>query len=325
MARKLSYAKAINEALHQEMEHDPSVFILGEDVARMGGDFGITQGIWHKWPDRAKDTALSESAIIGLSVGSAVCGLRPVAELMFADFVTVCYDQLVNNAAKIHFMYGGEASCPIVVRAVTGSGIRCAYHHSQSIEPWLMNIPGLIIVAPATPYEAKGMLISAIRNNDPVVFLEHKLLYNRKGEVPAEPYEIELFKAEIERKGDDITIVATMRMLDLAHAAAKKLENEGVGVEIIDPRTLFPLDKRTIIESVAKTGRLVVVQEGPKVMGFGAEIGAMVSEDIFEYLRAPVKRVTSLDVPIAFSPGLEDYVNPTVDQVLAACRAVMSF
>jgi acetoin:2,6-dichlorophenolindophenol oxidoreductase subunit beta len=325
MARKLSYAKAINEALHQEMEHDPSVFILGEDVARMGGDFGITQGIWHKWPDRAKDTALSESAIIGLSVGSAVCGLRPVAELMFADFVTVCYDQLVNNAAKIHFMYGGEASCPIVVRAVTGSGIRCAYHHSQSIEPWLMNIPGLIIVAPATPYEAKGMLISAIRNNDPVVFLEHKLLYNRKGEVPAEPYEIELFKAEIERKGDDITIVATMRMLDLAHAAAKELENEGVGVEIIDPRTLFPLDKQTIIESVAKTGRLVVVQEGPKVMGFGAEIGAMVSEDIFEYLRAPVKRVTSLDVPIAFSPGLEDYVNPTVDQVLAACRAVMSF
>ncbi len=325
MARKLSYAKAINEALHQEMEHDPSVFILGEDVAKMGGDFGITQGIWHKWPDRAKDTALSESAIIGLSVGSAVCGLRPVAELMFADFVTVCYDQLVNNAAKIHFMYGGEASCPIVVRAVTGSGIRCAYHHSQSIEPWLMNIPGLIIVAPATPYEAKGMLISAIRNNDPVVFLEHKLLYNRKGEVPAEPYEIELFKAEIERKGDDITIVATMRMLDLAHAAAKELENEGVGVEIIDPRTLFPLDKQTIIESVAKTGRLVVVQEGPKVMGFGAEIGAMVSEDIFEYLRAPVKRVTSLDVPIAFSPGLEDYVNPTVDQVLAACRAVMSF
>lgn len=325
MARKLSYAKAINEALHQEMEHDPSVFILGEDVARMGGDFGITQGIWHKWPDRARDTALSESAIIGLSVGSAVCGLRPVAELMFADFVTVCYDQLVNNAAKIHFMYGGEASCPIVVRAVTGSGIRCAYHHSQSIEPWLMNIPGLIIVAPATPYEAKGMLISAIRNNDPVVFLEHKLLYNRKGEVPAEPYEIELFKAEIERKGDDITIVATMRMLDLAHAAARELENEGVEVEIIDPRTLFPLDKRTIIESVAKTGRLVVVQEGPKVMGFGAEIGAMVSEDIFEYLRAPIKRVTSLDVPIAFSPGLEDYVNPTVDQVLAACRSVMSF
>ncbi len=325
MARKLSYAKAINEALHQEMERDPSVFVLGEDVAKMGGDFGITQGIWHKWPERAKDTALSESAIIGLSVGSAVCGLRPVAELMFADFVTVCYDQLVNNAAKINFMYGGKASCPIVVRAVTGSGIRCAYHHSQSIEPWLMNIPGLVIVAPATPYEAKGMLISAIRNNDPVVFLEHKLLYNRKGEVPAEPYAIELFKAEVEREGSDVTIVATMRMLELAHKAAKELENEGISVEIIDPRTLFPLDRQTIIESVAKTGRLVVAQEGPKVMGFGAEIGAMVSEDIFEYMKAPIKRVTSLDVPVAFSPGLEDYVTPTEEHVIRACREAMSF
>jgi acetoin:2,6-dichlorophenolindophenol oxidoreductase subunit beta len=325
MARKLSFAKAINEAIHLEMEKDPSVFILGEDVAKMGGDFGITQGIWNKWPERAKDTALSESAIVGLSVGAAITGLRPVAELMFADFVTVCYDQLVNNAAKVSFMYSGEASCPIVVRAVTGSGIRCAYHHSQCIEPWLMNIPGLIIAAPATPYEAKGMLISAIRNNDPVIFLEHKQLYNKKGEVPAESYEIELFKAEIEREGDDITIVAAMSMLDLAHKAAKVLEKDGISVEIIDPRTIFPLDKQTIIESVAKTGRLVVVQEGPKVMGFGAEIGAMISEDIFEYLKAPVKRVTSLDVPVAFSPVLEDYINPTVDHVLSACREAMDF
>ncbi|MBI9104197.1 MAG: alpha-ketoacid dehydrogenase subunit beta [Spirochaetales bacterium] len=325
MARKLSFSKAINEALHQEMERDPSVFILGEDVAKMGGDFGITQGIWHKWPERAKDTALSESAIIGLSVGAAICGLRPVAELMFADFVTVCYDQLVNNAAKVHFMYGGKANCPMVVRAVTGSGIRCAYHHSQCIEPWLMNIPGLVIAAPATPYEAKGMLISSIRNNDPVVFLEHKLLYNSKGDVPEEPYEVELFKAEIEQQGNDITIVATMKMLELAHKAARVLEKEGVSVEIIDPRTIFPLDKKTIIESVAKTGRLVVVQEGPKVMGFGAEIGAMIAEDIFEYLKAPVKRVTSLDVPVSFSPGLEDYINPTVDHVTAACRDAMNF
>ncbi len=325
MARKLSFAKAINEALHQEMERDPSVFVIGEDVAKMGGDFGITQGIWHKWPDRARDTALSESAIIGLSVGSAICGLRPVAELMFADFVTVCYDQLVNNAAKVHFMYGGKASCPIVVRAVTGSGIRCAYHHSQCIEPWLMNIPGLIIVAPATPYEAKGMLISAIRNNDPVVFLEHKLLYNKKGEVPAEPYEVELFKAEIERQGNDITIVATLHMLELAHKAAAQMEKEGISVEIVDPRTICPLDKQTIIESVAKTGRLVIVQEGPKVMGFGAEVGAMISEDLFEYLKSPVKRVTSLDVPVSFSPVLEDYINPTVEHVTTACREVMDF
>ncbi len=325
MARTLSFSKAINEALHQEMERDESVFILGEDVAKMGGDFGITQGIWLKWPERAKDTALSEAAIIGLSVGSAVSGLRPVAELMFADFVTVCYDQLVNNAAKVNFMYEGKASCPIVVRAVTGSGIRCAYHHSQCIEPWLMNVPGLIIVAPASPYEAKGLLASAIRNNDPIVFLEHKLLYNQKGEVPEEPYEIPLFTAEVELEGDDITIVATMRMLDLAHKAAVVLEKDGVGAEIIDPRTLFPMDKKTIVESVAKTGRLVIVQEGPRVMGFAAEVSAMVGEDVFEYLRSPIKRVTSLDVPVAFSPGLEDYINPTVDHVVSACRDVMAF
>ncbi len=325
MGRKLSFAKAVNEALHQEMERDSSVFVIGEDVAKMGGDFGITQGIWQKWPQRAKDSPLSEAAVIGLSVGAAVCGLRPVAELMFADFVTVCYDQLVNNAAKIHFMYNGKASCPMVVRAVTGSGIRCAYHHSQSIEPWLMNVPGLIIAAPATPYEAKGMLISAIRNNDPVVFLEHKLLYNRKGEVPEEPYALDLFKAEVEREGEDLTIVATMRMLDLAHSAAEELEKEGVSTEIIDPRTLFPLDKRTIIESTAKTGRLVVIQEGPKVMGFGAEIGAMVAEEVFEYLKAPIQRVTSLDVPVAFSPGLEDYITPTAERVTAACRAALNF
>jgi pyruvate dehydrogenase E1 component beta subunit len=325
MGRNISFSKAINEALHQEMERDENIFIIGEDVAKMGGDFGLTQGIWAKWPKRAKDTALSESAIIGLSVGAAVCGLRPVAELMFADFVGVCYDQLVNNAAKIRFMYGGKAGCPIVVRAVTGGGIRCAYHHSQCIEPWLMNIPGLVIVAPATPYEAKGLLISSIRNNDPVIFLEHKLLYNNKGEVPEEPYAIDLYKAKVEREGGDVTIVATMRMVGLAEEAARTLEKEGVKVEIINPRTLFPFDKQTIIDSVAKTGRLVVAQEGPKVMGFGAEIGAMVAEDVFEYLKAPIKRVTSLDVPIAFSPAMEDYVMPTAGHIVTACREAVEF
>jgi pyruvate dehydrogenase E1 component beta subunit len=244
---------------------------------------------------------------------------------MFADFVGVCYDQIVNNAAKIHFMYNGQASCPMVVRAVTGGGIRCAYHHSQCIEPWLGNVPGLVIVAPATPYEAKGMLISSIKNNDPVIFLEHKLLYNNKGEVPEEPYEVELFKAEIEREGNDITIVATMRMLDFAHKAAAELDKGGVSVEIIDPRTLYPIDKKTIIESVAKTGRLVIVQEGPKVQGYGAEIGAMVSEELFEYLKSPIKRVTNLNVPIAFSPGLEDYVMVKPEHVVTACREVMEF
>jgi len=323
--RKISFGKAINEALHQEMERDDSVFIIGEDVAKMGGDFGVTRGIWQKWPDRAKDTALSESAIIGLASGAAVCGLRPVAELMFADFIGVAFDQLVNNAAKLRYMFNGKVSCPMVVRAPTGSGIRTAYHHSQSIEPWFMNVPGLVIVAPSTPYEAKGLLIASIRNEDPIIFLEHKSFYSTKGEVPEESYEVELFKAKVKREGRDVTVVATMSMVALAEKAADKLAEEGISVEIVDPRTLFPLDKDTINRSVAKTGRLVVAQEGPKVMGFGAEIAAMVVEDVFEYLKAPVKRVTSMDVPIPFSPVLEDFVVPTDVDIVEACRAVVKY
>ncbi|HHU32112.1 MAG: alpha-ketoacid dehydrogenase subunit beta [Zhaonellaceae bacterium] len=325
MSRIISYGKAINEALHQEMERDDSVFILGEDVAKMGGDFGITQGIWHRWPHRAKDTALSEQAIIGLANGAAICGLRPVPEIMFADFITCCYDQLVNNAAKLNFMYNGKAHCPITVRTVQGAGIRCAYHHSQNVEAWLMNVPGLVIVMPTTPYEAKGLLISSIRNNNPVVFLEHKLLYNTKGEVPEEPYTIDLYKAEIEREGKDITIVATQTALKLAHEAAAIMEKEGVSVEIIDPRTIMPLDKETIINSVAKTGRLIIAHEGPKFGGFGAEISAIISEHVWEYLRAPIMRVTSLDVPVAFAPVMEDYVLPKTEHVVKACREVMEY
>ncbi len=323
--RTLTFTKALNEAIHQGMESDPSVFVIGEDVAKMGGDFGVTQGVWNRWPDRAFDTALSESAIVGLSTMAGACGLRPVAELMFADFSGVCFDQLVNNAAKLRFMYNGVAGAQMVVRAVTGSGIRCAYHHSQCVEPWFMNVPGLVIVAPATPYEAKGLLLASIRNNNPVIFLEHKLLYNMKGLVPEEPYELPLFKCNIEAEGEHLTIVASMSMLGMAQKTAAELKKEGVNAEIINPRTLFPLDKETIRNSVAKTGRLVIMQEGPKFMGSGAEIGAMVAEDVFEYLAAPIRRVTSLDVPVAFSPGLEDYINPKLDQALAACREILSY
>jgi pyruvate dehydrogenase E1 component beta subunit len=323
--RTLTFTKALNEALHQGMEKDPSVFILGEDVAKMGGDFGVTQGIWHRWPERAYDTALSESAIIGLSSMAGVCGLRPVAELMFADFAGVCFDQLVNNAAKLRFMYNGEAGAQMVVRAVTGSGIRCAYHHSQCVEPWFMNVPGLVIVAPSTPYEAKGLLLAAIRDDNPILFLEHKILYKMKGPVPEEPYELPLYKCHIEQEGEHLTMVATMAMMGMAKKAAAELAKEGVAVEIINPRTLFPLDKETIRQSVAKTGRLVILQEGPKFMGAGAEIGAMVAEEVFEYLAAPIRRVTSLDVPVAFSPGLEDYISPKLDHALAACRAVLAY
>ncbi|MEW5815944.1 MAG: alpha-ketoacid dehydrogenase subunit beta [Spirochaetota bacterium] len=325
MGRIVSFGKAINEALHQEMERDESVFIIGEDVAKMGGDFGITRGIWQRWPDRAKDTALSEAAIIGLSCGAAISDLRPVAEIMFADFIGVAYDQLVNNAAKLRFMFNGEVNCAIVVRAATGGGIRCAYHHSQCVEPWLMCVPGLVIVAPSTPYDAKGLLIASIRNNNPVIFLEHKTLYNSKGEVPEEIYELELFKAEVKKEGTDITLVATMAMLKLAYEAAEELAGEDIGVEIIDPRTLFPLDKATVFESVAKTGRLVIVHEGPKGLGFGAEVSAMVTEEMFEYLKAPIKRVTTLDVHIPFSPVLEDYVAPTTGHVVKACQETMEF
>lgn len=323
--RKLSFSKAINEALHQEMERDESVFILGEDVAKMGGDFGITSGIWLKWPERAKDTALSESAIIGLCCGAAVTGLRPVAELMFADFAGVCFDQLVNNAAKLRYMYNGEAGAQMVVRAVTGAGIRCAYHHSQSIESWLMNVPGLVIIAPSTPYEAKGLLISAIRDNNPVIFLEHKLLYNTKGHVPEESYTIPLYQADIVQEGKDVSIVATMTMVEAAKKAAVELEKDGVSCEIINPRTIFPLDKETIVDSVSKTGRLVVAHEGPKVMGYGAEIGAMVAEEVFEYLKCPIKRVTSLDVPVPFAPNLEDYILPNDKHIVRAVKQALEF
>ncbi len=325
MPRILTFSKAINEALHQEMEQDEKVFVLGEDVAKMGGDFGITSGIWNRWPHRAFDTALSESAIIGLSAGAAVCGLRPVAELMFADFIGVCYDQIVNNAAKLCYMYNGKASAQMVVRAVTGGGIRCAYQHSQCIEPWLMNIPGLVVVAPATPYEAKGLLVSSIRSNNPVIFLEHKGLYNTKGDVPEELYSLPLYQANVEREGADITLVASMTMLGFAKKAADEMAKTGLSCEIINPRTLFPMDKETIINSVAKTGRLVVIQEGPKFMGYGAEVGSMVYEDVFEYLKAPIRRVTSLESPVPFAPVLEDYVMPQYSDVLKACQEVMAF
>lgn len=325
MSRIISFSKALNEALHQSMERDENVFIIGEDVAKMGGDFGITQGLWQKWPDRAKDTPLSEQAIVGLSVGSSVLGLRPVAEIMFADFLTCCFDQIVNNAAKLHFMYNGKASAPMVIRASTGGGISCAYHHSQCVESWLMNVPGLVIVAPSTPYEAKGLLNASIRDDNPVIFLEHKGLYNVKGEVPEEYYELPLYKAEVKREGSDVTVVATMDMCGLTLEAAEELSKESISVEVIDPRTLLPLDKDTLIKSVAKTGRLVVVQEGPKFMGFGAELGAMVAEDVFEYLKAPIKRITSEDVPTAFAPVMEEFIMPNLSKVIKGIRKVVTY
>ncbi|MEL7608924.1 MAG: alpha-ketoacid dehydrogenase subunit beta [Bacillota bacterium] len=325
MSRIISYSKAINEAMHQEMERDDRVFVLGEDVAKMGGDFGLTQGIYHRWPDRIFDTALSEAAIVGLANGAALCGLRPIAEIMFADFMGVCFDQIVNSTAKLNFMFQEEANCPVVIRAPQGAGIRCAYHHSATVESWFLNTPGLIIASPATPYEAKGMLIAAIRNDNPVLFLEHKVLLNTRGEVPEEPYEVPLCKAHVVREGKDVTIVALQLTVGMAQKAAEELDKDGVSAEIINLRTVMPYDRETIAKSVAKTGRLVIAQEGPKKGGWAAEISAMVGEKYFEYLAAPIARVTSLDVPVSFAPKLEDYYMPSPADIARAVRAAIDF
>ena len=325
MSRKLSYTKAINEAMHQEMERDDKVFVLGEDVGRMGGDFGLTQGLWQKWPDRVIDTALSEQAIVGVANGAAIAGLRPVAEIMFADFAGVCFDQIVNSSAKLNFMFQDEANCPVTIRMPQGAGIRCAYHHSATVESWFLNTPGLVIVSPATPYEAKGLLISAIRCNDPVLFLEHKMLLNVRGEVPEEPYALPLGKGVIEREGKDVTIVALQITVGMALKAAEELAKQGISAEVINLRTIKPYDEQIIAESVAKTNRLVIAQEGPKVGGWAAEIGAMVTEKYFEYLAAPVERVTCLDIPVSFAPSLEDYYMLTPEDIVKACKKTVEF
>ena len=325
MSRKLSYTKAINEAMHQEMERDENVFVLGEDVGRMGGDFGLTQGLWLKWPDRVIDTALSEQAIVGVANGAAIAGLRPVAEIMFADFAGCCFDQIVNSSAKLNFMFQEEANCPVTIRMPQGAGIRCAYHHSATVESWFLNTPGLVIVSPANPYEAKGLLISAIRSNDPVLFLEHKMLLNVRGEVPEEPYALPLGKGVIEREGKDVTIVALQITVGMALKAAEELEKQGISAEVINLRTIKPYDEQIIAESVAKTNRLVIAQEGPKVGGWAAEIGAMVTEKYFEYLAAPVERVTCLDIPVSFAPSLEDYYMLTPEDIVKACKKTVEF
>ena len=325
MSRKLSYTKAINEAMHQEMERDENVFVLGKDVGRMGGDFGLTQGLWQKWPDRVIDTALSEQAIVGVANGAAIAGLRTVAEIMFADFAGVCFDQIVNSSAKLNFMFQDEANCPVTIRMPQGAGIRCASHHSATVESWFLNTPGLVIVSPATPYEAKGLLISAIRCNDPVLFLEHKMLLNVRGEVPEEPYALPLGKGVVEREGKDVTIVALQITVGMALKAAEELAKQGISAEVINLRTIKPYDEQIIAESVAKTNRLVIAQEGPKVGGWAAEIGAMVTEKYFEYLAAPVERVTCLDIPVSFAPSLEDYYMLTPEDIVKACKKTVEF
>ena len=316
--RQTIYMMAINEALTQEMERDPTVFIAGEDVGQHPA-FGITLGLRAKFgPERVVDTPISETAILGLAVGAAAAGLRPVAEIMFMDFLGVCLDQVINQMAKMRYMFGGKARLPIVVRAACGGGYRLAAQHSQSLEAILCHIPGLKVVMPATPYDAKGLLISSIRDDNPVIFLEHKKCYTIPGEVPQEPYEVPLGVAEIRRPGSDVTIVATSYMVHEALRAADQLAQQGIEAEVIDPRTVSPLDMETILNSVRKTHRVVVVHEAVKFCGIGGEIAAQIAEEAFSSLEAAPVRVGAPFCPVPFSPPLEDAYLPNAQKIVDA-------
>lgn len=335
MARIISFQQAVAEALAQEMRRDPSVILMGEDVAggsgtdgemdAWGGPLGVTKGLWSEFGDRVMDTPISESAFIGAAIGAATAGLRPVAELMFVDFMGVCFDQIFNQAAKFRYMFGGRAVTPVVIRSMIGAGFRAAAQHSQCLYPLFTHIPGLKCVVPSTPYDVKGLLIQAIRDDDPVMFFEHKLLYKIEGEVPEESYTIPFGEANIVREGDDLTVVALGRMVHMASEAADQLAKDGVGCELIDPRTTSPLDEDTILESVEKTGRLVVVDEASPRCNLATDISALVAQQAFSALRAPIQMVAPPHTPVPFSPVLEDLYVPDAAKVAAAMREVMAY
>jgi acetoin:2,6-dichlorophenolindophenol oxidoreductase subunit beta len=330
VARRITFMQAINEALAQEMERDETVVVFGEDNAggagapgeddAWGGVLGVTKGLYHKYPGRVLDTPISESAFIGAAAGAACSGLRPVAELMFVDFFGVCMDQIYNQAAKFRYMFGGKARTPIVIRTMYGAGIRAASQHSQSLYPIFTHIPGLKVVVPSNPYDAKGLLIASIRDNDPVIFFENKVLYSVEGEVPEESYVVPLGEAEYVREGDDVTIVAIGRMVSMAEQAAEQLADEGIECEIVDPRTTSPLDEATIFESVENTGRLVVVDEANPRCSLATDIAARVAQNCFDDLKAAPKMVTAPHTPPPFSPTLEDLYVPDPERIAAAVR-----
>jgi len=322
--REMSYKKAVSEALREEMLRDENVFCLGLDIGRFGGTYKATAGLWEEFGDeRVRDTPLSEAAIAGASVGAAMTGMRPVAEIMYIDFATIAMDQIVNQAAKLKYMSGGQAKIPVVFRTQEGAGRASAAQHAQSLEAWFAHIPGLKVVLPSTPYDVKGLLKTAVRDDSPVVFIEHKLLYNTKGEVPEEEYLIPFGRAKICREGNDITIVALSRMAHRAVEAAEKLAEEGISAEIIDPRTVVPLDMETIINSVKKTGHLIVAHEAYTRCGIGAEICAQVMENAFYFLEKPVRRVGGLNVPVPFAPIMEDYVIPNTLNIIEAAKELL--
>ncbi|MFH1003033.1 MAG: alpha-ketoacid dehydrogenase subunit beta [Chloroflexota bacterium] len=321
--KEIRYIRAVNEALREEMARDERVFIIGEDVGASGGAFTATRGLYQEFgAARVKDTPISESAIIGMALGAAMTGLRPVAEIMFMDFLAVCMDQIVNQVAKMRYLYGGQYKVPMVIRAPSGGGLSAGPHHSQCLENWFTHIPGLKVVMPSTCYDVKGLLKAAIRDDNPVLVIEHKGLAIT-GQIPEEEYIVPLGKADIKREGDNVTIVATSQMVFKALAAAEKLAAEGISAEVVDPRTLCPLDMETILNSVKKTGRLVVAHEAVKSCGFGAEIAARVMEEGFDYLDAPVKRVGAAFTPVPFGPALEKAYLPNENDIIKAVKEVV--
>ncbi|QAZ37967.1 alpha-ketoacid dehydrogenase subunit beta [Methylibium sp. Pch-M] len=333
MARKISMKQAINEALDQEMTRDPSVIVLGEDIVggaggqgemdAWGGVLGVTKGLYAKHGDRLMDTPLSESAYVGAAVGAAACGMRPVAELMFIDFMGVCFDQIFNQAAKFRYMFGGKAETPVVIRAMVGAGFRAAAQHSQMLTPLFTHIPGLKVVCPSTPYDTKGMLIQAIRDNDPVIFCEHKNLYGLEGEVPEASYAIPFGEANVVREGKHATIVTYGLMVHRSLDAAATLAKEGVEVEIVDLRSLSPIDMDTVLDSVTKTGRLICVDEASPRCNIGTDVSAQVAMQAFGALKAQIELVSPPHVPVPFSPTLEDLYIPSAAQVADAVRRTM--
>ncbi|MCY4008081.1 MAG: alpha-ketoacid dehydrogenase subunit beta [Rhodobacteraceae bacterium] len=333
MAREISIKDAINEAIDQEMGRDPTVIMMGEDIVggagspgeddAWGGPLGVTKGLYHKHPDQMIDTPLSESAYVGAAIGAATCGLRPIAELMFIDFMGVCLDQIFNQAAKFRYMFGGKAETPVVIRAMCGAGFRAAAQHSQMLTPVLTHIPGLKVVCPSNAYDAKGLLIQSIRDNDPVIFLEHKALYDAQTDVPEEPYSIPFAEANIVREGSDVTIATYGMMVPKSVEAADMVKADGIDVEIIDLRTLSPIDMETVLESVEETGRLVCVDEANPRCSIASDVSSTVAQEAFDALQAPIQMVTAPHAPVPFSPALEDLYIPSAARIADAVRTCM--
>lgn len=323
--RKISYRDAVREAMCEEMRRDENVYFMGEDIGVYCGAFGVSKGMIQEFgEERVRETPISEAAFVGAGVGSAITGMRPIVELMFSDFMTVCYDQIINQAAKMHFMFAGKVNVPMVIRTAAGGGTGAAAQHSQSLEQMYCNVPGLKVVVPSTPYDAKGLLKTAIRDNNPVIFLEQKRLYKEMGEVPEEDYTTPLGVADIKRSGKDVSIITYGRMVQMSLQVAEKLATEGIDVEVLDLRSLSPLDKNSILATAKKTKRVVIVHESVQFGGFGGEVASTIADsDAFYYLDAPIKRVGGLYCPVPFNPTLEANAFPTPERIEAAVRSTL--